>query len=192
MANPERDAYLRGEANAEMRLGGTALVDYLHQCAVLRIEPDPRQIASLVIEYQVADDEGPDCLGAEGDCVSEHVSPCPLAQAHATFDASDRIVAGGEVIGHLVAIDGEWFVATGLGWKSRMAAVQACQQATHLQSSALRAIRACRDVLTETARYEVLEALVYNDDEAAARLWHTEALGFDDGGNRIDASTSKC
>ncbi|MHB1762645.1 MAG: HEAT repeat domain-containing protein [Acidimicrobiales bacterium] len=105
-----------------------------------------------------------------------------LAQAHATFDASDRIVASGEAVGQLVAIDGEWFVATGLGWKSKMAAVEAWQHEALLQTAALRAIRACRKALTETARYEVLEALVAcNGDDEAGRLWHAEALGFDDG-----------
>lgn len=79
MASPERDAYRRGERDARMRLGGAPLVDYMQHCAVLRMEPDPAEIVALVVAYLGDEDEGPDCLGPEGDCVNEHVAPCPLA-----------------------------------------------------------------------------------------------------------------
>ncbi len=177
----ERDAYLRGERDARMRLGGEGLVHYLDRCAMLRMEPDPVQIAALVRDHQVEveDDDGPDCLGPEGDCIDAHVPPCPLADEDLAFDEQFRPRMRGEVVGRVVSIDGEWYVAQGLGWKSKMAAIKAWQHAEEVANGpALRAIRTCRDALTETARHEVLmELSCARGDDEAARVWQVEALG---------------
>lgn len=78
----ERAAYLRGEHDARARLGGNALVDYLCECAVLRIEPAPAKIVALVNNHQLGSgDEGPNCMCRSAfERTGAHVGGCPLAQ----------------------------------------------------------------------------------------------------------------